>query len=627
MINRDSSLEESDDNSERYVGYNPNADTAKRKMYKMDYSRVKQPEKRDVDDFGNEEDSAGEEGEGTEKDTRLRKFIRQSSKKVQFHGQHGNATPKASVPITIPPRQVKTANEEYQGEYSSGRFENGGSIIVDEIRNEFTEPNYDHALKMQPPTTNEPTAEEIEEIIAFIESRNDAKRQFNNDPLVQFIKLVSGFVSSSHDRVMGLNKGNRGVASVSGLYDSFSTAQRPGGGGGGGRGGSRGGGDGTHGGYNPYPGGIFPSGATGATRSFSIPSSPVSLSPLGDKGRIVDRTARIRRASKYISRADPVIKKLYDTGVELTASNKAGEDSGIEPSASNKTAELIITKRPRVEYSSAKEGGAGGDDDESEEENSGEDEYSIPGAMDMDADAPISLEASKKKKKKKKKKKAGDVPAGGPANPGGANPGGADPLIANNNGRQPRQVDQSVNFAPAGPDVSQGVNIYNTINNPNMSEEVRDYMRRKKIANTLQYINRPEITGEVEISDAYYANIHLGHQYLKDKFPERYEGVELEHLCTKDLKIWFAKLCANFVLYGLAMSLNKITLEKAAGRLLVERLALDNVFVDYRWDVYSSNFVKDLPISGLPRAPLIRRNGLYGNAFSSPRLTRIGYYR
>lgn len=117
-----------------------------------------------------------------------------------------------------------------------------------------------------------------------------------------------------------------------------------------------------------------------------------------------------------------------------------------------------------------------------------------------------------------------------------------------------------------------------------------DYLQRQDIKNNLSWIDRPEITGRVNILPSVYANTRLCHTMIS-RYPQ-FEGAQLIDFCTKEpMMTRFAYWVANRVNQTNAMGVIKPTLDRTPGRLKVEEAAWLRLVTELLWDQEEQEFV------------------------------------
>jgi hypothetical protein len=155
--------------------------------------------------------------------------------------------------------------------------------------------------------------------------------------------------------------------------------------------------------------------------------------------------------------------------------------------------------------------------------------------------------------------------------------------------------DQAKTLKPKAPATKSDLLLFSQ--DPRYRMNVEKYLSNTRMAETYNWMNRPEVTGELPVSNNCISCMQLAYETLVHKYPDNYSGCTLIDLATKSLSNKFAMYVAMWVKKERGNSLNLTTLDKHEARMLENMHGYEKVLDEYYWDSGAQDFVHSPPQS------------------------------
>lgn len=449
-------------------------------------------------------------------------------------------------------------------EYGSGRFE-GNEIVVDDIAEKFANRDPDHLLVLHPPFAVDTTDEEFEDAYNYIERRAFAKKQFESDPLVMFYTNVTGFVDSFLEQTLGIQRQPKAVPNASSLYQSLfgaSTSTSSG------IGGNK---QQPQQFYQPikYNQNVLGNVSQHPSPLIPSPPNPFNMQPPPSGSRTIGRGVNTPLRERLGIGTPGSSTPIFGRG--------RGRGSGVPQvpfSPTSEHFEMTAPKKARFDI---------GGGEQSDEEQESDEAFFVGreiGSVNRNLDEIRQDIQSKQTKKKVIQAEQEDED---------------EPTITTSTAVEPP--------------VSRGKDLTELYKNPEYRNGIQDYLKKKRTAEAVAQINRPEITGEVTLLPRFSANTKFAYGMFRINFGGKFRQTPLINCCTdQEFSIFFAKFVAYYVLDTMINSANRTTLDAAPMRLLMMRKGLERVINTFTWDSRKKKFIQEQDIGNTS----YDSNDLYG---------------
>lgn len=479
---------------------------------------------------------------------------------------------------------VPQQDEEDYSESAGGRFV-GNRIVVDNVNQRFVNKDMMHLSKAIPPGAATPTTAELAEAWNYANDVRELQDDFYSDPLVQFITMVEGYLNRGPSK-----RGEKQSMKVADLYSMLATSNNNG---------NR---------FNGGRGGIVntaPFGRPNNLQTFrvSVPdntgfeNTTVARSPidvqrtLDDSGSPDDQPFHRFRRDRRIETTED-INNYFSSSPLFTPQRQPQQSAPVVnrrvTNLNTPTSTISNRIHPRTPI--------------------------VPTQLFSDSNARSLIDYSE---------------PSGPRNEGPRSlmslPDdlSSDQVIApvdpnnNNNNNQPQQRP----VQPQQPTQPTGTDLMGLSQDPRYRPSVDKYLSNVRTLDAYRFMSKPEITGDITISNTVLACIRFAYKRLMTKYARNFAGATLLDFATKSLMEEFAYYVHFWCLDVKLTSMDIVPLNSAEARNLDKRYAYEEELGMYYWDSGRQDFVRNnkrhSPYSQVvpTGAELIDAKLLSGNAF------------
>lgn len=489
-----------------------------------------------------------------------------SNRLQKFMGQIGGGN-------NLPQQQQQQVDESNYSENAGGRFV-GNRIVVDDVNQRFVNKDMMHLSKAIPPGAATPTTTELAEAWNYANDVRELQDNFYTDPLVQFITMVEGYLNRGASK-----RGEKQTMKVADLYSMLAAGNTNSNSnrfhygnnnGGGGRGGI----------VNTAP---FGRPNNLQTFRVSVPdntgfeNTAVARSPI-DVQRTLDDSEespdqpfhRLRRDRRTETTED--INNYFSSPI-FTPQRQPQQSTPLNPrrtqaNVNTPTSSIPSRTFPRTPaivptqlFSSSNARSFN--------------DYSEPSGPRNEG--PRSLMT---------------LPDDLSNNQVIAPP---DPNNNNNNTQPqlPQQRQQPQQSQPQPPQQLPNANLVGLSQDPRYTQSVNKYLSNVRTLDAYRFISRPEITGDITVSNTVLACIRFAYKRLLSKYPRNFVGATLLDFATGSLMEEFAYYVHFWCLDVKITSMDVVPLNSAEARNLDKRCAYEEVLGEYYWDKGRQDFIRN----------------------------------
>lgn len=478
-------------------------------------------------------------------------------------------------------RQQQQQQQQYQDfEPSSGRMTSTG-VVVDDINRRFNSGDPIHLMSMMPPASSTPTSEELAGSWGALVNRGEREAEFFDDPVVKFFLILDGFLDNNTIIKKTVeNTQNMKLADVYTILAGSQAANKAGFG----RTNIR-----T---FQMGPGGNAGLGNVG-------PNRPLDNSVRVGDGSVDDpytqgyrrnelnmRTRIIQNGLETpgltpINRSGPFIPVI---GSDISSPNIRGplfqSTPGRIPNTPGRSVNFNVAqdRKQYMEPSGPRRQSTGGEGSEGEGLESVRPlDISLVDEGDEDIGERVQEEEVQRR---------------------------------NQGSRMSGQSTQGTDDANTRATQNRDEQLYLLSRDPNNAGAVSKYLSDARAINAYQWMNRPEITGNLPLSSAVLAAVKLAYRQLMTKFPRNYSGATLMDFITNEtINTEFAHYVSVIKLFNTSTAMNKVVLEKTTPRLMEIKNALEKtVFTRTIWNSNRGQFEDVSNHSGYDRPSSFRNN-------------------
>lgn len=391
---------------------------------------------------------------------------------------------------------------------SEGRFD-GNKVVVDNIKQRFTDADPVHISSLKPPGTSTPSNAELIDAWNFIDARDKAQSQLLRDPLVRFVRNVDGFIEENL-KAIG-SESRRDSITVQNLYSIIASM------------------GGSSGPMAP----VFPMQTiTLQSRGGSFRNVGAGQSPITIERGMFETPPNNGILSNIDSMRRQTASRIMTDTIQRNKTRSIGNIGGtvLFPDSTPSSS--------RYEFSQAGEG-------------------QDPTTLTTLPQATLNI-------------------------------GSNDPVAPQKQTGQPVRNDPMAN-ASAPP---QDPDLLRYADDPRFRPAVDKYLSNMRVAQAYDFMNRPEITGEIILNNTTMGCIELAYFQLVNEYPDNFGFMDSIQLFTSNLGILIARYCSLWIGEIRASSTNRQTLNMHWARLIENRNSLEKKISCYSWESHSQRFVQ-----------------------------------
>lgn len=468
----------------------------------------------------------------------------------KFMGQIGGGN-------NVPSQNVTSNNKEDEySENASGRFV-GNRVVVDNVNDKFSRQDLIHISKGIPPGASAPTLSEIGNAWTYANDVRELQDEFNSDPLIQFFNCVEGFLNRGSNK-----KGDKQSMKVTDLYSTLAMDtinNRTG------RSTSRGGIVNTNAFNRPI--GNLQTFRVNVANNTHMPNTTTIPSPIDVQRTLDDSDRQDVFADLMRARRNGNTQNATNVSEIFTPRRTfQGQHNNQFNTPPSTIPNRINSQTPHLGVQLFTDE----DDDESTSQARSFSNYYEPSG-------PHSTPTQNIRQTITAPNDLDDTQVLAPQQP-------QQQQNVNNNNARPQQPQQQQQTQP------QNNTILDLAAVQEYKKSVDKYLSNVRTLDAYKYMSRPEITGDITISNTVLSCTKFAYKRLIKKYSINFTGATLLDFATKSISEEFAYYVHFWCLDVKITSMDVVPLNSAEARNLDKRYAYEEEMGTYYWDPLKKDF-------------------------------------